>query len=403
MIIRKAFRYRLKPNKDQEQALAIQFGHARFVYNWALARRKDHYKETGKGLNGFALNKELTTSKRDPDFAWLKQADAQVLQQKTKDLDRAYTNFFEGRAKYPNFKRKDGKQSICYPQRFKLDGQMVYLPKVGWVKAIIHRPIEGEMKNTTVTKTKSGRYFISIQCELEMDEPIYQGKSIGIDLGLIDFATLSTGEKIANLRWFRKAEARLVKAQKSLSRKKKGSMNWQKQRVKVARLHEKIVNQRADFQHKLSRQLIETYGLIRFENLNIKGMVKNHSLAKSIADAGWSQFVRFVEYKGEWYGTYVEKIDRFFASSKICSDCRAKNALLKISDREWACSECGVLHDRDVNAAINILNWNTVGTTEIDACGQNVRQLSVLNDDCSLDEARSPTPSGLGCSLYRWR
>ncbi|KKK85125.1 hypothetical protein LCGC14_2776410, partial [marine sediment metagenome] len=137
--------------------------------------------------------------------------------------------------------------------------------------------------------------------------------------------------------------------------------------------------------------------------VHIKGMVKNHSLAKSIADAGWSQFVRFVEYKGEWYGTYVEKIDRFFASSKICSDCRAKNALLKISDREWACSECGVLHDRDVNAAINILNWNTVGTTEIDACGQNVRQLSVLNDDCSLDEARSPTPSGLGCSLYRWR
>ena len=382
MKIKKAFKYRLKPNKVQQQALAVQFGHARFVYNWALDLRTMHYKGTGESVSKNFLDTELTVLKQDPDYIWLKQADSQVLQQKTKDLDQAYVNFFEGRAGYPTFKKKYGKQSIRYPQRFKLDGQQVYLPKVGWVKAIIHRPIEGDMKNLTVTKTKSGRYFVSIQCELEIDEPIFTGEPIGLDLGLIDFATLSTGEKIANPRWFRKAQDKLAKAQKKLSRKKKGSMNWQKQRIKVARLHERIANQRKDFQHKVSRQLVETYGLIRFENLNIKGMVKNHKLAKSISDAGWAQFVRMVEYKGAWYGAYVEKIDRFFASSKTCSDCGTKT-VLKLSDREWACTECGVLHDRDVNAAINILNWNTPGTGEINACGQTVRpeQLSLLGPD----------------------
>lgn len=324
------------------------------------------------------LDTELTTLKKDPDYIWLKQADSQVLQQKTKDLDRAYVSFFEGCAKYPNFKHKAGKQSIRYPQRFKVDGNKVYLPKVGWVNLVLHRPIEGEMKNATVTKTKSGRYFVSIQCELEIDEPDYEGPQIGIDLGLIDFVTLSTGEKIANPRWFRKAEARLARAQKKLSRKKKGSQNWHKQRVKVARLYERITNQRKDFQHKVSRQLVETYGLIRFENLNIKGMVKNHSLAKSISDAAWAQFVSFVEYKGAWYGSYAEKVDRWFASSKTCSDCGAKNSLLKMSDKEWACSKCGVLHDRDVNAAINILNWNTPGTGGIKACGQDVRPEQLL-------------------------
>lgn len=348
-----------------------------------------HYVGTGEGLNGFTLNKELTSLKDDPDYIWLKQADSQVLQQKTKDLDRAYTNFFEGRAGYPAFKKKHAKQSIRYPQRFKLDGQQVYLPKVGWVNLVLHRPIEGEMKNATVTKTKSGRYFVSIQCEAEIDNTIFTGEPIGIDLGLIDFATLSTGEKIANPRWFRKAEARLARAQKKLSRKKKGSQNWHKQRVKVARLYEHITNQRADFQHKLSRKLVDAYGLIRFENLNIAGMVRNHSLAKSIGDAGWAQFVSFVEYKGAWFGAYVEKINRFFASSKICSDCGAKS-VLKLSDREWACASCGVLHDRDVNAAINILNWNTEGASEINACGQTVRpkQLSLFGPDWLKQEAQ---------------
>ena len=363
MKVLKAFKFRIKPTEEQKAQFAIQFGHARFVYNWALQRRIDHYKATGKGLSAFGINNELKDLKNDPDTIWLEQADSQTLQQKSGDLDRAYKNFFEGRAKYPRFKSKKARQSIRYPQRFKVEGNKVYLPKVGWVKAIIHRPIEGTMKNCTVSKTKSGQYYISIQCEVEIDEPTYEGDHIGIDLGIKDFAVLSTGEKIDNPKWLRKAEKRLAKAQRSLSRKVKGSENWEKQRVKVAKLHEKVANQRRDFHHKLSHRIVKENRIITLENLNVKGMVRNRKLAKSIADAGWSQFVSMVEYKGKWYGCHAEKINRFFPSSKTCSECGAVNQDLTLSDRTWVCTNCGVVHDRDYNAAINIRNQSTVGAT----------------------------------------
>ena len=356
----------------------MQFGHARYVYNWGLSRRKEYYQQNdGQGLSSFALNKEITALKDGPDTEWLKQADSQVLQQKMKDLDNAYQNFFEKRAGYPNYHAKHDKQSIRYPQRFKVNGSKTYLPKVGWVRTVFHRPIAGEMKNATVSKTKSGKYFVSIQCEVEVETPDYEGLQIGVDLGLKDFATSSTGEKIDNPKWLRKAEKRLQKAQRKLSKRVKGSMNWVKQRVKVARLHEKIVNQRQDFHHKLSRKLVDGHRLISLENLNVSGMMKNHKLAKSIGEVGWSQFVTFTEYKGVWYGCHIEKINRFFPSSKTCSACGQVNQDLTLSDRSWICKSCGVLHDRDINAAINILNQNTVGATEINACGQNVRPVQL--------------------------
>lgn len=373
MKIKKAFKYRLKPNKAQQAALATQFGHARFVYNWGLGRRKEYYRETGKGLTYNGLAGQLKPLKNDPETAWLKEADSQTLQQKLKDLDRAYVNFFEGRAKYPKFKSKKARQSIRYPQRFKVEGNKVYLPKVGWVRVILHRPIEGEMKNATVSKTKSGKYFVSIQCEVEIDEPAYEGGHVGIDLGLKDFATLSTGEKIGSPKHLRQAEKKLARAQRRLSRKVKGSANWDKQRIKVARLYEKIVNQRKDFHHKLSKRLVTENRIITLENLNVSGMLRNHSLAKSISDAGWSQFANFSEYKGRWYGCHTEKIDRFFASSKTCNACGAVNQELTLSDRTWVCQSCGVIHDRDENAAINIRNQSTVGATETNACGDCVR------------------------------
>ena len=374
MQVKKAFKYRLKPNSDGQAALAIQFGHARFTFNWALARRREFYQLNGKGLNYYAQADELRDLKREDETIWLKQAHSQVLQQKLMDLDRAYINFFEGRAEYPTFKSKRGKQSIRYPQGFRLEGQSVYLPKVGWVKLILHRPLEGEMKNATVTKTKSGRYFVSIQCELEIDNPIYEGPHVGVDMGLNHFATLSTGEKIGNPRHLRLSEKRLAKEQRKLSRKVKGSSNRGKQRVKVARVHEKVSDQRRDFHHKLSRRLVDTYGVITFETLHIKGMVRNHKLAKSISDAGWGQFIAFTEYKGEWYGSHIEKIDRFYASTKTCSECGVKNQDLTLSDRTWICQSCGSIHDRDVNAAINIESQSTVGTTETNACGDHVRR-----------------------------
>ncbi len=378
MQVKKAFKYRLKPNRDQKAALAIQFGHARFTFNWALGRRKEFYQLNSKGLNYYAQADELRDLKQADDTLWLKQANAQVLQQKLMDLDQAYVNFFKGRAEYPSFKSKRNKQSIRYPQGFKLEGQSIYLSKVGWVKLILHRRLEGEMKSATVTKTKSGRYFVSIQCGTEIDDPIYEGPHVGVDMGLSYFAVLSTGEKIPNPRHLRQSEKRLAKGQRKLSRKVKGSANREKQRVKVAKVYEQVSDQRSDFHHKLSRWLVDEFGVITFETLHIKGM--DHKLAKSISDAGWGQFIAFTEYKGEWYGAHVEKIDRWYASTKICSDCGAKNQDLTLSDRTWVCESCGVVHDRDVNAAINIESQSTVGTTVTNACGDQIRREPAIRE-----------------------
>lgn len=360
-VIHKSFKFRIYPTKQQQQALIIQFGHSRFVYNWALNRCQEHYKATGKGLYAFDTNREIVALKRDPDTSWLKQAHSQILQSKSTDLQKAFTNFIEGRAKYPKFKSKNKKQSIRYSQWFKVGNKQVYLPKVGWVKAVIHRPIEGEMKNCTVSKTKSGKCFVSIVCTVEIDEPVFEGDHIGVDLGIKDFATLSNGEKIDNPKWLRSFEKKLAKLNRQLSRKVKGSANWDKARVKVARQHEKIANQRRDFQHKLSKRLVDENQVITLENLNVKGMVRNRKLAKSISDASWSELVKQVECKGAWYGCHVEKINRFFPSSKTCSECGYVNHDLTLSDRTWVCAECGVSLDRDVNAAKNILGQSTAG------------------------------------------
>jgi len=375
MLIKKSFKFRVYPNREQQHGLTIQFGHSRFVYNHYRALRESYYQETGKGLSGYDTINLLTKLKKDHEFEWLKEADSQVLQQKLKDLDTAYKNFFKGNAKYPNFKSKRNKQSIRYPQRFKLNGKKVYLPKVGWINLKQHRPIEGKMKNCTVSRTKSGKYFVSIQCEVEIDEPKFEGAEVGIDLGLIDFITCSNGEKVEPPKYLRKAEVKLKRLQRGLSRKIKGSNGFKKAKLKLARQFEKVTNQRRDFHHKLSKMLVDANKLLGFENLNIAGMIKNHHIAKSISDAGWAQFVQFCEYKGQWYGCYIEKVGRFFPSSKLCSECGKKCQTLKLSTREWACMGCGVVHDRDRNAAVNILNEikHTAGTAEINADGENVR------------------------------
>ena len=364
MEIRKAFKFRIYPTNRQQSELAKQFGSARFVYNHYRAVREGFYIDCGSGLTYADCTTDLTQQLK-VEYTWLKEADSQALQQALKDLDRAYVNFFEGRADYPNFHGKHDKQSIRYPQRFKVNDRRVYLPKVGWVKCVSGAPrartIEGAMKNCTVTKTKSGRYFVSIQCELEVPDPTPKTLAVGIDLGLTTFAALSTGEKIEKPKHLYRSQRRLQIRQRRLSRKRKGSKHRNHARLPVAVLHERVANQRKDFQHKLSRELVDRFGSISFESLNVAGMVKNHNLAKAISDASWSQFVGFCEYKQAWANGQVLRVDRsgtlWVPSSKLCSDCGEKHKNLTLNIRQWVCINCGVIHDRDTNAAVNILRF----------------------------------------------
>ncbi|GBC61106.1 transposase [Desulfonema ishimotonii] len=349
----RAYKYRIYPNREQREKLAIQFGHARFVYNYALNARKEHYKKTGKGLSYSATAKMLPGMKKELD--WLREADSQVLQQKLRDLDRAYVNFFQKRARYPRFKSKHSRQSIRYPQRFGIIGNRIRLPKVGDVKIILHRHMEGVAKNVTVSRTKSGRYFASVQCEVVIPVSDNGYPPVRVDLGIRHFAILSTGEKVAHPSYLRKSEKKLVRLQRRLSKKKKGSSNRWKMRLKVARLHEHVANQRKDFLNQQSYRLTTRYGAIGLESLNVRGM-----------------FVRQCEYKAAVNGASVHHADRFFPSSKMCNVCGAVNSDLKLSDRIWTCGNCGTEHDRDINAAVNLKNLCTVGATGFKACGESV-------------------------------
>jgi putative transposase len=359
MFIRKAFRFRLYPNAAQEHLFAVNFGQARFVYNHFLAERKAYYEahksEAKKGLTYYDNTARLRGMKREEPFTWLKEAHSQVLQQALKDLDQAYQNFFAKRAKFPRFHKKNDKQTARYPQGVKVGEAWVEIPKIGKVKAVIHRPYEGKIKNVTVSKTKSGRYFASVQVEIEVPEPPPpKPNAVGVDLGLKSFVVTSDAVAIPAPKHLLKAQKRLARLQRRLSRRQKGSQGRERARQAVARQHEKIANQRSDFLHKTSRWLINSYGLVGIEDLNLRGMVKNHRLARAISDAGWGELRRQLVYKGQWYGTQVVVIDRFFPSSRRCSSCGYVLPELELSVREWVCPACRAHHDRDMNAASNI-------------------------------------------------
>jgi putative transposase len=393
---RKAFRYRLYPNQQQAAALTVQFGHARFVYNWALATRKEHYQQQGHGLSYYELKRQLTALKHEPEHAWLQEADSQVLQAKVEDLDRAYRNFFAHRARYPRFKSRKGAQSIRYPQRFQFNGNRVYLPKVGWVKVVLHRLLEGTAKSLTVSKTKSGEYYVSVQCEVEPDVPVNTGPVVGVDLGLHHFAVLSTGEKIEHPQCLRQSERRLQRLQRRLSRKQKGSRNREKARLQLARQHEHVARQRQDFLHKLSHRLVSTHSVIKLEDLNVAGMVQNHTLAKSISDSGWGAFGRMCEYKAPWYGAVVERVDRFYPSSKTCHVCGLVNDDLQLSHRIWTCAHCGTVHDRDHNAALVLKRAPTVGATGRYTPGEIASAAGGSSPGAAVVEPGSPRASSPG-------
>lgn len=393
MLIQKAFKFRIYPTQEQQAALAIQFGHARFVYNMALAARKTHYEEHGKGLN---YNDTAYMLKVIKWFVpWLKEADSQVLQQSLLNLDKAFENFFAGRAEYPGFKKRFQAQSIRYPQRFEVSGSRIKLPKVGNIRVVLHRPIEGKMKSCTVSKTPSGKYFVSILGEVESQDPAPKSGTVGIDLGLKHFAVLSTGEKIDHPQHLRKSERRLKRLQRKLSRCQKGSKGTEKARLALARQHEKIANQRKDFLHQTSRRIVNDFGHIKIENLNVCGMLKNHHLAKSISDSGWGMFGGFLDYKSKWGGGVAERIDHFFPSSKTCSVCGLVNQELQLHHRFWTCEGCGTEHDRDYNASVNIERYvpaeRRKQTTPVESASPPLG-----GQPKGLAETGSPSPLRLG-------
>ncbi len=388
---KKAYKYRFYPSEEQKHILARTFGCCRYVYNWALRERTDAYYQHGERLYYEGTAQRLVTLKSQEETSWLGEVSSVPLQQALRYLDRAFRNFFEGRTEYPTFKKKRNQQSATYASNaFTWNGQTLTLAKMDAPLDITwHRPLPDGCKpsSVTVTKDEANRYFVSILVEEDIQPLPVTPKMVGLDLGLKSMVITSDGQTYGNPKFFAKDEKKLAKAQRRHAKKKKGSKNRTKARLSVARIHKKIADRRRNYQQQLSTHIIRENQVVCIESLAVKNMVQNHCLAKSISDVGWAEFVRQLEYKAQWYGRTLVKIDKWYPSSKRCFDCGHILDSLSLDVREWTCPECGVHHDRDINAARNIL---AVGLT-VNACGEAVRPGAVKAKPGTPRRSRKPS------------
>jgi len=380
---RKVYRFRIEPTAGQEAALSRFAGARRFIFNWELQRRKETYQQTGKSIPWSELSVELTALKGKSGFEWLKEIDSQLLQQAVSDCKKAFDNFFQKRAGFPKFKKKhSAHQSFRIPQRVKLEDRRVYIPKIGWVAVRQSQAIDLPLKSATFKREATGKWHVSLVVEFDLpDQPmpaVETETAVGIDVGFDRFATDSDGGVIENPRFYRKAERKIKRASRRLSRCKKGSANRAKARRALAREYEKVAKKRADFAHKFSTSVVQGKNTIACETLNLKGMSRT-KLAKSVRDAAHRETFRQIEYKARWRNRNFVFIGRWFPSSQLCSLCGHRHEELSLSDRFWKCEACGACHDRDHNAAKNIRDEGmrillAVGQTErLNACGASVR------------------------------
>lgn len=367
---KKAFKFRIYPNQTQKDMIDKTCGCSRFVFNYFLDSWNKEYEKTQKGLTYVKCATELTKLKKEEKYAFLKEVDSIALQSSLKNLEMAFKRFFKQQNRKPRFKsRKNPVQSYTTKMvnnNIEILDNKIKLPKLGKIKFKKSREVVGRIMSATISKTSTEKYFVSILCEVEMYALPKTNQTIGLDLGLNHFVITSNGEKINNPRYLENNLKKLKKLSKQLSRKREVAMkakidlanakNYQKQKKKLAKLYEKIRNQRMDFLHKLSTKLVLENDIICIEDLNVKGLMKNHKLARAIASVGWSEFVRMLEYKAKFYGRKIVKVDRFYPSSQICSNCGKNTGKKPLNIREFTCEYCGCVHDRNINASKNILN-----------------------------------------------
>ncbi len=376
--IKRTYRYRLYPGEAQKAELARTFGCSRWVYNWALETKTKAYYQDEESLSFTDLSSRLTSKKKEEETEWLSEVSAVTLQQSLRNLNQAFTNFFEGRAEYPSFKSKKGDQTARYVGtafdiREENGKQKLRLSKMpGLINIQWSRELPSEPSSCTVTKNAAGQYHVCFVCTEEVRQlPRVNGEDgdlefVGVDLGIESLVTLSTGEKAGNPRWFENEQERLRREQQKLSRKEKGSNNWERQRKRVAKVHQRIQDRRTDFIEKLTTRLVEKFDVIVVEDLSVKNMQQNGKLARHITQAGWSQIVRRLRDKCKWYGRTLVIADKWFPSSQRCSECGHVDGKKSLDVRDWTCDECGTCHDRDINAAKNL---SRVGQTRIQAPG----------------------------------